>query len=332
MNKRLLGLLFLICTLPFLDSWGQTVAPTPAKPAVITPAADAAKALKMVLDALGKQRALYGQVKTLEYTADSVRLDNNHPPDIQPSKLHFLSKGEFYYYEYNPVEYPGKEYAHYTSSYDGNDARKLNTISRHMTIKKGRGDDGGTLFLNNFLFLPQKFFSVAYNPSVGTVTKPAELADPAKWSDFLKKIQVLGESTLLNQNCVVVQFGLDKEPFTERAAKVRIYLDLAAEGFPMGWDLLTPSDEPILTYRVNKLALCPIGGTPLFLPYPEKATRASYITSEGQVTKLPEGTASITVHSIRINQDLDDDLFTIDPSSANDIHDLDDDKFIIVPH
>ncbi len=300
---------------------------------------DANVALGKLREGFSAQQKLYRAITTLEYTATEGIGDAERDPNLLPGSLHFLAKGDLYWYDLNTIRLRGHDEFCFISSYDGEYTRKLTKGNLYMENKKGKGKvagkegvgtDGGTLFGRNFLFLPQLFSASEYNTNSGFIARPVNLGEAPRWEAFGAAVKLLGRARVLDSDCLALELPLEWEVHTRGPAKVRIYLNPTSNFYAMGWDVLTSDGRLAYSYRITKLGFANVKGTNLQLPYPQEAN-AIYHTKHGVLTDGYTSTSKITITDVHLNEEVDDSRFTIAPDEATGIFDTDANVYINVP-
>lgn len=320
----------LIAALSCLSTLAQeaTVTPIPPLPKIL-PFHDLKQVKDVVQREYGARHKLYEAIGNLEYSAICTHTFTG-ASELLPGSLHYKTKGEKYWYDVDPVRLKtsGDEYS-FLSCFNGEVTQKFSKSTGYMTIQKGLQPDGGTLYMRNYLFLPDFYFPTVFAAGCEDVLKPSTLANPEIWSSFFHSVTMLGVATIAGRDSWVIEVPVQKEVLTGLPAVARIYLDPELGCFPVGWDVSTEAGERLYTYRVEKVGLSAVGHK-LNLAYPEEATVIGYVEDAKPVGRVTN-TSALSILKIMVNAEINDEDLSIDPSSANGIYDADANVYIQVP-
>lgn len=276
------------------------------------------------------QALIYAAVKTLEFQATCV---NPPYPNYSPRKLHIFFDGTKYAYEYVRGADPSKPRSILRGAYDGTTRQELDSAGGYLETSKKDEVYSNDLWMRNYLFLPYMYFAHEDRGDLpGMFLRPPYLADPARWQDFIANVKLQGTATLSGRQVVVGVADFAKEAYTTLPGKARFYFNPQANYYPVGWDAVNASGRLLQFYRITDLGLAEVKPG-IQLPYP-KSARLDYFFKDGTdiIVDKPENWQIIKLTSIKVNQAVPENAFTIDPTFAPGILDEDTGAFTRLPN
>jgi hypothetical protein len=268
-------------------------------------------------------------VENLEYKASSKMPANS---GLSPALLHIVfSKDARYQYDYTSPHTAPSPALSFISGYDHAFFYKLDKKNLYLTIGKDSAATDQTLYMKNYGLLPYLFFPQEYapDPKHSFLLKPVHLADPLRWASFKKRLNPIGITEILGRKALAAEIDSGIDFYTQSESRALVYFSIPDSFYPIGWDLISKKGEmPVMEYRVEEIGEIDAGKAAL--RYPQKATRL-YYNKGGKLSRDNPSVASIAVHEIKVNQELPEDRFSIDPAAAADIYDLDAKTHIEMP-
>lgn len=106
----------------------------------------------------------------------------------------------------------------------------------------------------------------------------------------------------------------------------RVFFDPKRDYLPVEWERASTTGETREVYKVEEFGSVKTNDGGMFT-YPKTASRLKYLDDD----KAHYCETIITVSDVRVGEQYDMDMFTIDPSVASVIHDIDANTYITVP-
>jgi len=270
----------------------------------------------------------YSKISSLDYTASVIysvlpggQKQNSDHIIYHETEIELQSKGSLYKIASRQRLSPEADFEEKLSAYDGSYYQGFRSSERRLTLSRVRPVGEVTLG-SNVLFAPFRNLLIPKTDSVYMQDFTELFTNPTNWQALLQGSLNRALSTQPNGELVV--FFPISIPHSN-AAFCEISFS-SEKSFPCNWSLMDEKKELITVCRVDDFIEVPVDGVSkeTFL-FPQQITLVNYVDGK------PNTSTTVTIKSIKVNQELDDSLFTIDPSTASNVHDFDSDIVISVP-
>jgi outer membrane lipoprotein-sorting protein len=266
----------------------------------------------------------FSRIQSLSYTA---RYEAIYPSKLA-KRLDIVSKGDLYKFDFKQIT-NGTEVLQAGGSFNGEVLQIINKKKSLLKIKNGWEENlsavwGMDHFVRPFDYVPM---SLAQSPKKHyLVLRVGDYVTADLSVNYLSKLKKLKkeEKSSLGYNCwsfTVVGYIFGEE------AEIKVFVSEDHNYYPIAWERFSGQGDERrgFIYEISELGVWKNGKDSIF--YPQKAKLIQYC--RGQKEPCAEG--NISISQLEINKIIDDELFTIDPSTASYIVDVDNDKVIVVP-
>ena len=245
-------------------------------------------------------------------------------------KLLWRSSGSSYYYEVKPVRLESDKDITLTVAYNGQYAQIFEPSEAVLSLAK---EDFKTQPgpLTDDIFSAFSFF-----PSMVTgtpaFTNPVwkNIRKTETWDNIFNLAKYLGKSEVQGTQCDVIK--MPAPDWFGKDTSFRVYLTTKPEAYPVKWELQNGEGKTVMRFTVQQFGESPLPGGLSFF-YPAVAIKENFgpLTDGGTISEKPVSTVTYTISNLKVNPDLDEELFTIDAGMAEAIFDVDAKELITVP-
>lgn len=275
------------------------------------------------------QSVLAAQESLSLVATESGRLEPDFDPDVPREftatfKLSYKGKRFLYTYDFYG---PKGLISGADESFDGERYARLDHRGRTLSICSKRFVNDIVMCQGHIFFLPFLFLQSGTRKDAFYQLTYEHLTSKDDWANALasfstpsvvEEVEVEGRPYLKATN-----LGESVDSYTKETSVFDVYFDKATNGYPMKWERRSPTGVPVSSYTVEELGYIKLGSGET-IPYPKIAVRKHF--KDGKL----RDTERIEMKEIGFNS-VSDDIFSIDPASANSIVDGDKGVRIKVP-
>lgn len=244
-----------------------------------------------------------------------------HSPMRKIADIKYALDGNRIYFDYVQHNEKGDLTWSQLYTYDGQQSFDFyRSDNRNLNVYNGKVPcltmDG-----NNVMFEPFAFLYGERYTRPGFMLSLGELSKPNEWVGLLKMAKYVGQETIADRPCTVVEVkGAEAADSSRGHFVVRAWLDTKNNLYPVRWQRIVDKGQVYQEYTVVELGYL---DEQKRIPFPKVADFKTF-DEQGQLM----GTNRIVPSEILFNQRIDDRLFTIDPVLARRIWDASTDTFI----